>query len=133
MAKVLLSDPQVLKVDRLEHNRPDLIVKLPEGNTAIIQFTVCRDDSAVDEATQKAQRPGTTHGPTNCGPQLPSIGFPDNRDPIVVGTRGVIPKQTVDSLQRLKKWGFDIDLSKLQRAAVIGLIQTIMKTIRSSG
>ena len=27
--------------------------------------------------------------------------------PVVVGTRGVIPKQTVASLAKLKAWGFD--------------------------
>ena len=115
-------------VDKLEHNRPDLIVKLPEGPTAIIEFTVCRDDSVVERATQKAQRYlalardyATAH---NCHPTV---------FPIVVGTRGDVPKQTTNSLQQLKKWGFDIALSKLQKAAAIGSIQIVMKTIRSSG
>ena len=56
---VLLWSPQVPTVDRLEHNNPDLIVKRPEGQTAIIELTVCRDDSGVERATQKAQRPGS--------------------------------------------------------------------------
>ena len=42
--------------------------------------------------------------------------------PIVVGTRGVIPKQTVASLAKLKACGFDVRVSLLQKAAVIGSV-----------
>jgi hypothetical protein len=124
---VLLWDPKVPTVERLEHNRPDMIVKLPEGPTAFIEITVCRDDSVVERAIQKEQRYlalARDYAMANhCHPSIFAIA---------IGTRGVVPKQTVNALQKLQKWGFDIQLSKLQKAAVIGSIQTHMKTIRSS-
>ena len=72
---VLLWDPQVPTVNRLEHNRPDLIVKLPDGQAAITEFTVCRDDSVVERATTV---PGASQGIRGC-PQLPPVGLPDRR------------------------------------------------------
>ena len=48
--------------------------------------------------------------------------------PIVVGTRGAIPKQTVASLAKLKAWGFD-----MQKAAVIGSVKAVWKTLKSTG
>ena len=38
--------------------------------------------------------------------------------PTVVGTRGVIPNQTVASLAKLKAGGFDMQVPRLQKAAV---------------
>ena len=54
--------------------------------------------------------------------------------PIVVGTRGVIPKQTVASLAKLKALGgFDVHLSRLQKTAVIGSVKVVWKTLKSTG
>ena len=53
--------------------------------------------------------------------------------PIVVGTRGVVPERTVKALQTLNKWGIDVPISRLQKAAVIGSVKLIWKTLRSSG
>ncbi len=36
--------------------------------------------------------------------------------PILIATRGVIPKQTVSSLAKLKAWGFDVQVSPLKKA-----------------
>ena len=105
-----------------------MIVKLPEGPTAFIEITVCRDDSVVERAIQKEQRYlalARDYAMANhCHPSIFAIA---------IGTRGVVPKQTVNALQKLQKWGFDIQLSKLQKAAVIGSIQTTMKAMWSSG
>jgi hypothetical protein len=40
----------------VEHNHPDLILQLPEGPTAFIEFTVCRDDSVVERAKFKEDK-----------------------------------------------------------------------------
>ena len=53
--------------------------------------------------------------------------------PIVVGTRGVIPKQTGASLAKLKAWGVDMQVSRLPKAAVIGSVKAVWKTLKSSG
>jgi hypothetical protein len=54
--------------------------------------------------------------------------------PIVVRTRGVIPKQTVASLAKMKAWGFNMQVSRLQKAAVIGsVVKSVWKTLKSSG
>jgi hypothetical protein len=52
---------------------------------------------------------------------------------IVVGTRGVIPKQTVASWAKLKAWVFDMQVSRLQKAAVKGSVKAVWKTLKSSG
>jgi hypothetical protein len=41
---------------QVEHNHPDLILQLPEGPTAFIEFTVCLDDSVVDRAKFKEDK-----------------------------------------------------------------------------
>jgi hypothetical protein len=41
---------------RQGHNHPDLTLQLPEGPTAFIQFTVCRDDSVVERAKFKEDK-----------------------------------------------------------------------------
>jgi hypothetical protein len=46
-------NPKVKTVDKVEHNHPDLILQIPEGPTAFIEFTVCRDDSVVERAKFK--------------------------------------------------------------------------------
>jgi hypothetical protein len=46
----------VKTVDKVEHNHPDLILQLPEGPTALIEFTVCRDDSVVERAKFKEDK-----------------------------------------------------------------------------
>ncbi len=53
--------------------------------------------------------------------------------PILVGTGGVIPKQTVASLAKLKAWGFDMQVSRLHKTAVIGSAKGVWKTLKSSG
>ncbi len=113
---------------KMEHNHPDMILKLPEGQVAIIEFTVCRDLSVVERATQKEARYqqlaedwARKHG------RHPTVV------PIVVGTRGVVPERTVKALQTLSRWGVDVPISRLQKAAVIGSVKLIWKTVRSSG
>jgi hypothetical protein len=49
--------------------------------------------------------------------------------PIVVRTRGVIPKQTLASVAKLKTWGINMQVSRLQKAAV----KAVWKTLKSSG
>ena len=44
----LLWNPKVNTVNKVEHNHPDLILRLPEGLTAFIEFNVCRDESVVE-------------------------------------------------------------------------------------
>ena len=53
--------------------------------------------------------------------------------PIVVGTRGVVPERTVKALQTLSKWGVVVPISRLQKAAVIGSVQLIWRTVWSFG
>ncbi len=53
--------------------------------------------------------------------------------PIVLGSRGVIPEQTVALLAKLKAWGFDMQVSRLQKAAVIGSVKAVWKTLKSTG
>ncbi len=52
--------------------------------------------------------------------------------PLVVRTRGVIPNQTVASLPKLKAWGFDMQVSRRQKAAVIGSVRAVRKTLNLS-
>ena len=113
---------------KMEHNHPDMILKLPEGQVVIIEFTVCRDLSVVERATQKEARYqqlaedwARKHG------KHPSVL------PIVVGTRGVVPERTVKALQTLSKWGVVVPISRLQKAAVIGSVQLIWRTVWSFG
>jgi hypothetical protein len=40
----------------VEQNQPDLILQLPEGPTAFIEFTVCRDDTVVERARFKEDK-----------------------------------------------------------------------------
>jgi hypothetical protein len=42
--------------DKVEHNHPELILHLPEGPTAFIEFTVCRADSVVERAKVKEDK-----------------------------------------------------------------------------
>jgi hypothetical protein len=125
----LLWDPKVKTVNKLEHNHPDIVVKMPEGQVLILEFAVCRDDMVVERATEKERRYQllARDWQQKHGGAHPTVL------PIVIGTRGVVPKATVQALQKLKKWGFDVSLSKLQKAAVIGSIKIVQKTIRSYG
>ena len=124
----LLWDPKVKTVNKMEHNHPDMVLRLPEGPVAIIEFTVCRDLSVVERATQKEARYqqlaadwAVKHG------THPTV------IPIVVGTRGVVPERTVESLKTLKRWGIDVEISRLQKAAAMGSVKLIWKTLKSSG
>ncbi len=72
---------KVESLEKVEHNHPNLILQLPEGPTAFLEFTVCRDDSVVERAKFKQD---------NCRLVIP----------IVVGTRGVFPKLTMASLAK---------------------------------
>jgi len=49
-------DPKVKTVNKLEHNHPDLVVKMPEGQVLILEFAVCRDDMVVERVTDKERR-----------------------------------------------------------------------------
>ena len=121
-------DPKVRTTEKLEHNHPDLIVELPEGPVAIIEFTVCRDLSVVERAKQKEERYQLLAEDMAKGSKAhPAV------IPIVVGTRGVVPTRTVAALKTLSKWGFDIPIAKLQKAAVIGSIRTVWKLVKYSG
>jgi hypothetical protein len=124
----LLWNPKVKTVDKVEHNHPDLILQLPEGPTAFIEFTVCRDDSVVERAKLKEDKYRLlAEDWAKKHKRHPAVL------PIVIGTRGVIPKQTVASLAKLKAWGFEVQLSRLQKAAVIGSVKAVWKTLKSSG
>jgi hypothetical protein len=72
----------------------------------------CRDDSVVERAKFKEYK----YRLGEATPRRPSY------------RRGVIPKQTVDSLAKLKAWSFDY-----KKAAVIGSIKAVWKTLKSSG
>jgi hypothetical protein len=74
---------------------------------------VCRDDSVVERAKFKEDkyRLGEEAQAT---PRRPSWD--------------VVPKQTVASQAKLKAWGFDY-----KKAAVIGSVKAMWKTLRSSG
>ena len=124
----LLWNPKVKTVDKVEHNHPDLILQLPEGPTAFIEFTVCRDDSVVERAKFKEDKYRLLAEDWAKKHKRHPVVLP-----IVVGTRGVIPKQTVASLAKLKAWGFDMQVSRLQKAAVIGSVKAVWKTLKSSG
>ena len=122
----LLWDPKVKTVNKMEHNHPDMILRLPDGPVAIIEFTVCRDLSVVERSKQKEER----------YPQLAAdraLKYKTHPTvlPIVVGTRGVVPE--VKSLKTLKAWGFDVEMSRIQKAAVWGSVTLIWKTLYSSG
>jgi hypothetical protein len=58
-----------------------MILQLPEGPTAFIEFTVCRHDSVVERAKFKEDRLLVL------GEEAQPVVLP-----IVIGTRGVIPK-----------------------------------------
>ena len=110
----------------MEHNHPDLILQLPEGPTAFIEFTVCRDDSVVERAKFKEDKYRLlAEDWAKKHKRYPTVL------PVVVGTRGVIPKQTMTSLAKLKAWGFDVQVSRLQKAAVIGSVKAVWKTLKS--
>ncbi len=79
-----------------------LILQLPEGPTAFIEFTVCREDSVVERAKLKEDKCRLLADDWAKKHKRHSVVLP-----IVLGTSGVIPKQTVASLAKLKAWGFD--------------------------
>lgn len=121
-------NPKVKTVDKVEHDRPDLILQLPEGPTVFIEFTVCRDDKVVERAKYKEDKYRLlAEDWAKKHKRYPTVL------PIVVGTRGVIPRQTMTSLAKLKAWGFDVQVSRLQKAAVIGSVKVVWKTLTSSG
>ena len=125
---VLQWDPQVRTVNKMEHNRPDMIIKLPEGQVVMLEFSVCRDGSVVERALQKEQRYRELAEDFAQSHKVNPTVLPT-----VVGTRGVVPKRTMDSLDALKRWGFDVSISRLQKAAVIGSVKVVWKALQSSG
>jgi hypothetical protein len=98
-------------VDKVEHNHPDLILQVTEGPTAV---TTCRDDSVVERAKFKKDKCRLGKA-VQARPRRPSYR-----------TRGVLPKQTVASLAKLKAF-------RLQKAAAIGSVNAIWKRLKSSG
>ena len=101
---------------------------MPEGQTLFIEPTVCRADNVVERAQQKESRYQELANDWRVRHKVqPTVV------PIVVGTRGVVPNRTIKALETLKNWGFDIKLSRLQKAAVIGSIKIAQKTTWSSG
>jgi hypothetical protein len=125
---VLFWDPKVRTVHKMEHNHPDMIIQLPEGPVVILEFSVCRDAGVVERAQQKERRYRQL-----AEDWAQKHGVHPTVLPLVVGTRGVVPKRTVESLGTLKRWGFDVAISRLQKAAVIGSVKIVWKTLQSSG
>ena len=76
---------------------------------AFVEFTVCRDDSVVERAKLKQDKDRLLAEDWAKKHKRQPVVLP-----IVVGTRGVIRKQTVASLAKLKAWGFDVRVSRLQ-------------------
>ncbi len=104
-------------VDKVEHNHPDLILQLPEEPTAFIEFNVCRDDSVVERAKFKEDkcRLGEEAQTT---PRRPSyLGRDEGRDSESDGSFA----------------GEDMQVSRLQKAAVRGSVKALWKTLKSSG
>ncbi len=98
-------------VDKVEHNHPDLILQLPEGPTAFIEFTVCRDDSVVERAKSKEDkyRLLAEGKEAQATPRRPSYRVRDEgRDSEAHG-----------SFAGEVEAGFDMQVSRLQKAAVI--------------
>jgi hypothetical protein len=114
--------------EKMEHNHPDMIIQLPEGPVVILEFTVCRDDAEVERAQKKEQRYRQLAEDWAKKHQVFPIVLP-----IVVGTRGLVPQRTLDSLATLKRWGFDVSISRFQKSAAIGSVKIVWKTLLSSG
>ena len=99
-------------VDKVEHNHTDLLLQLPEGPPASREFTVCREESVVAKFEERKCQLGEETQSTPRGPS------------------DVIPKQTVTSLAKLKAWGFDMQVSALPKAAVIGSVMEYTQVVR---
>jgi hypothetical protein len=125
---VLFWDPKVRTVNKMEHNHPDMIIQLPEGPVAIIELSVCRDLGVVERTQQKEQRYRQL-----AEDWAQKHGVHPTVLPIVIGTRGVVPKRTLESLETMKRWGFDVSISRLQKTAAIGSVKIVWKTLQSSG
>ena len=115
-------DPKVRTAEKMEHNHPDMSIQLPEGPVVILEFTVCRDAVVVERAQQKEQRYRQLAEDWAKKHQV----FPTVSS--IVGTRGV-PQRTLDSLATLKRWGFDVSISRLQKSAAIGSVKIVWKTL----
>ena len=94
-------------VDKLEHNHPDLILQLPEADR-VYRITVCRDDSVVERAKFK-------------------------EDKCRLGEAAQVTPRDYGADGRFAGELEGIQVSRLQKAAVIGSVKSVWKTLKSSG
>ena len=106
---------------RLELYRP-VVVRLPKGPPASIELTVFIDDSVVGRPRKKKQRYHALISDNATANN--SIGY------FVIEVSLLFSKAVDQIAQASQEMGFDVELSKLQRAAVIESIETVMKIIR---
>ena len=114
---------------RIEKNHPDLLINLPNGEVIFVECTVCQDSKVVETARDKELK----YMPlaADYKSRYPNKAFPRVL-PIAIGVRGVVPKRTIESLKYLQDRGFDIPISRLQKAAVKGSVKLIQATLQSA-
>jgi hypothetical protein len=117
-------EPTIKTMDRVEHNKPDLKVRLPNGKVFIIEVTVCRDDCVADRSEQKLQK------------YLPLRDdlLRQTREhteilAIAVGATGAISKRTLEAIKTLNKNGIGLHPAKLQKAAAVETANLVRRTL----
>jgi hypothetical protein len=109
---------------KLDHNKPDLFVRLPNGRDLIIEVTVCKDDVVADRSEKKAQKYFELRD---------DIARQSKRHvqvlPIAIGATGVISKQTVDAVRSLNRYGIKLQPSTLQKTAAVGSVKIVRRVL----
>ena len=102
-------------VEKLEHNKPDLLLCLEDGTRVIIEVTVCKDEYVVERSELKEQKYLELRADLARRYQSKVINIA-----IAIGITGVVSIKTREAVQKLNRYGIPLVLSKLQKAAATG-------------
>ena len=108
-------EPKVPTVEKLEHNKPDLLLCLEDGTRVIIEVTVCKDEYVVERSELKEQKYLELRADLARRYQSKVINIA-----IAIGITGVVSIKTREAVQKLNRYGIPLVLSKLQKAAATG-------------
>ena len=117
-------EPTIPTTVKLDHNKPDLHLKLPTGKHLLIEVTVCRDDLVADRTEKKAQKYMELRD--NVAAQW---GKHVQVLPIAIGVTGVISKQTLHSVRVLNRCGINLHPSALQKTAAVGSAKIVRRVL----
>ena len=107
--------PSVHTLQKVEHNKPDLMIQLANGRILLIEVTVCKDECVVDRSEKKAMKYIELRDDLAKQKRKHRVEV----IAIAVGATGAISERTKQSCMKLNKYGIPIRVSQLQKAATI--------------